>query len=375
MQRFVTAKGKKKFLFCAIGIIFLGLCGIIFLPTRQNLKLSFTSQKIAAYDDRIEKTSPGNSEIFSIDRDSVGLRLCYILKPGFAYPYAGIRIPLDDNAGHYLDCSRFDALKITIASSQQSDCKLYLKVFDEKFTKHDNPLSERYLKKDIVLTPVPRTYSILLEEFETPEWWYQKNNITLKDVAPLDLSKVVALQIESGSTAKTGVPDTLTVSGLSLARRPNIYALGFLVAFLLMVSGGYIIMKAVPRSKNSPVIITYDKKEVRNYRDMDAQRISDYLAKHYSEPDISIVTMGKALGLSQKKTAKVMNEEFKMSFKQYLTSIRIHEAKRLLLESDRLVIDVALEVGFNNVSHFNRVFKAATQTSPLEFRNGKSVNS
>ena len=69
-----------------------------------------------------------------------------------------------------------------------------------------------------------------------------------------------------------------------------------------------------------------------------------------------------------------MNDVFKMSFKRYLTAIRMHEAKRLLQETDRLVIDIALTVGFNSISHFNRVFKASTHISPLEFRNKKSAN-
>ena len=112
---------------------------------------------------------------------------------------------------------------------------------------------------------------------------------------------------------------------------------------------------------------------MRNYRDIDAQRISTYVAEHFSEPELSVATMGESLGLSQKKIVKVMNVVFKMSFKQYLTSIRIHEAKRLLQETDRLVIDIALTVGFNSISHFNRVFKSSTQISPLEFRNGKNV--
>ena len=64
-----------------------------------------------------------------------------------------------------------------------------------------------------------------------------------------------------------------------------------------------------------------------------------------------------------------MNDEFRMSFKQYLTQIRIHEAKRLLHETDRLVSDICLTVGFNSISHFNRVFKTMTSVSPLEFRN------
>ena len=373
MQRIKRKKIDQKFLFLIIGITVAILCGLIILLCRIHHAIDFQSRKVTAYDDRLEITSRGNSEILSIKKDSTILAVRYILKPGFTYPYAGIAIFFNDSIGNYLDCSRFDALKITIASSQQSDCKLYLKVFDAKISNINDPLSVRYLKKDLVLTPVPTTLTIPFNQFITPEWWFQKNNITLKDVAPVDFSKVTALQIESGSTAKTGILDTLTISELSLIKYPNRNALA-LLAILLALSSTYAVFRLVPRKKNNPIIITYDKKEVRNYRDIDAQRISDYLAKHFSEPGISIIAMGGSLGLSQKKIAKVMNDEFKMSFKQYLTSIRIHEAKRLLLETDRLVIDIALEVGFNNISHFNRVFKTSTQVSPLEFRNRKTVD-
>jgi AraC-like DNA-binding protein len=369
----MNKKPELKLLFFIMGVIVVVLCGTIFLPYSKDQKIGFQNRRIVAYDDRIEKTFPGNSEILSINKDSTVLKVRYILNQGFTYPYAGIGIFFDDSNGNYLDCSRFDALKITIASSQQSDCKLYLKVFDAKFSNINDPISERYLKKDLVLTPVPVTLSIPFNQFITPEWWYQKNNITLKNVSPLDFSKVTALQIESGSTAKIGILDTLTISGLYMIKSPNRYAIA-LLAFLLALSSAYTVFRLVPRKKNDPIVITYDKKEVRSYRNIDAQRISDYLAKHYSEPEISIVTMGGSLGLSQKKIAKVMNGEFKMSFKQYLTSIRIHEAKRLLLETDRLVIDIALEVGFNSIPHFNRVFKTSTQVSPVEFRNRKTVN-
>jgi AraC-like DNA-binding protein len=347
------------------------LCGFILLPCRSHQKINFQSGKVAAYDDRLEKVSPGNSAILSINIDATKLAVRYILKPGFTYPYAGIAFFFKDSIGNYLDCSGFDALTMRIASSQLSDCKIYLKVFDSNVTKVNDPISERYLKKDLVLGPVPATVSIPFKQFTTPEWWFQRNNITLKDVDPVDFSKVTALQIESGSTAKTGIIDTLTVSDLRLTKEPNRYAI-VLLTFFLILSSAYAIFRLVPRKKSNPIIITYDKKELHSYRDIDAQRISAYLAEHFSDPELSIVTTGGSLGLSQKKIAKVMNDEFKMSFKQYLTSIRIHEAKRLLMETDRLVIDIALAVGFNNISHFNRVFKTATQTSPLEYR-GKNI--
>jgi AraC-like DNA-binding protein len=129
------------------------------------------------------------------------------------------------------------------------------------------------------------------------------------------------------------------------------------------------VFRLVPRRKNEPVIITYDRKEVRSYRDIDSERIAMYVAEHFAEPELSIQTTGKSLGFSQKKIARIMNNEFKMSFKQYLSLIRIHEAKRLLRETDRLVSDISLTVGFNSISHFNRVFKASTSVAPLEFRN------
>lgn len=150
-----------------------------------------------------------------------------------------------------------------------------------------------------------------------------------------------------------------------MVKRPKMYVLALLLFFVIL----YGLFRLVTRKKNDTIVITYDKKDVQSYRDIDTQWISDYLAKNFSESDISIVTAGKALGLSQKKMARIMNDVFKMSFKQYLTSIRICEAKRLLTETDRLVIDIAVEVGFNNISHFNRVFKTSTQVSPLEYRN------
>lgn len=360
----------SKFLFLLIGIVIALLCGAIFLPKCLNKKVNIQDKNITSYDDRFEKAFPGSSQILSLVHDSTGLKLSYILNAGFTYPYAGIQIVLKDSS-NFFDCSKFDALNIRISSTQLSDCKLYLKVFDSKISNFNDPLSERYLKKELELNPTPVTFSIPFKQFHTPEWWYQKNNITLKDITPLDLSKVTTLQIESGSTAKTGITDTISVYEIYLSKKPNKYAITVLSSLLIFIIT-FTWFRLKPQQKNSPIIITYDKKEISSYRDLDTQRISGYVAEHFSMPELTIVTVGKSLGYSQKKISKVMNDVFKMSFKQYLTSIRIHEAKRLLLETDRLVIDIALAVGFNSISNFNRVFKTSTQLSPLEYRNKKT---
>lgn len=371
MQRKQIKSSRFRFFAVLAGGITVVLAGITIPLCCRTHELQLSGYSVVPYDDRNEQATPGASEVLGVHADSTAISLQYILREGFGYPYAGILLDFSNGRNHHLDGTRYHAIKLRIASSQFSDCKIYLMTFDKNGAQMNLPLRERYLQHNLMLNPVPKTFTIPLGQFATPEWWFQKNNITLKDVAPVDLSKITALKIESGPTARTGTIDTLTISGIAVTTTPGMF-IRMALALLAAITGVCAVLSITPGKKKNPVIITYDKKEIRSYRDMDAQRISDYLAKRFSDPAASIGTMGASLGFSQKKIAKVMNSEFGMSFKQYLTSIRIHEAKRLLLETDRLVIDIALEVGFNNVSHFNRVFKNATEVSPMEFR-GRGV--
>jgi LacI family transcriptional regulator len=54
-----------------------------------------------------------------------------------------------------------------------------------------------------------------------------------------------------------------------------------------------------------------------------------------------------------------------------VTRLRLERAKRLLVESDILVKNVAHQCGFRDVKHFHKMFSAAERTSPGEFRKGK----
>ncbi|MFW5438262.1 helix-turn-helix domain-containing protein [Paenibacillus apiarius] len=54
---------------------------------------------------------------------------------------------------------------------------------------------------------------------------------------------------------------------------------------------------------------------------------------------------------------------------QYLTQIRIKEAKELLLASDATLEEIAIRVGYPDKYYFSRIFKKHTGTSPIQFRN------
>jgi len=56
------------------------------------------------------------------------------------------------------------------------------------------------------------------------------------------------------------------------------------------------------------------------------------------------------------------------SFSQYLQSIRINEAKKLLLESDLPIKEIVSLIGLNDYNYFNRIFKQWVGVPPAEFR-------
>jgi two-component system response regulator YesN len=57
-----------------------------------------------------------------------------------------------------------------------------------------------------------------------------------------------------------------------------------------------------------------------------------------------------------------------ISFLEYLTSVRISIAKRLLKEASMPILEVCLEVGYQDPSHFAKMFKKKEGIHPTEYR-------
>lgn len=56
------------------------------------------------------------------------------------------------------------------------------------------------------------------------------------------------------------------------------------------------------------------------------------------------------------------------SFVDYLKSIRINMAKKLLRSSNMPISKISVEVGFNDEKHFSKTFKVLTGVTPSEYR-------
>lgn len=63
------------------------------------------------------------------------------------------------------------------------------------------------------------------------------------------------------------------------------------------------------------------------------------------------------------------------TFTEHIHNIRISRAMEMLKTTDMRVLDISCDIGFNNVNHFNKVFRQQTGVTPLQYRKGNVTGS
>lgn len=97
--------------------------------------------------------------------------------------------------------------------------------------------------------------------------------------------------------------------------------------------------------------------------------IVEYVIANAFDPDISLQDMSEEFGLSADYISSMIKKETGTAFKEYLTLLRIGEARRLLVEVPSLPIqDIAMQVGYRKASNFSKKFKELTGMLPSQAR-------
>ena len=102
-----------------------------------------------------------------------------------------------------------------------------------------------------------------------------------------------------------------------------------------------------------------------------AERVIEYIQGHCSDYNLSLDMLAEKHGVSSTYLSRLLKEQLGMSYKQYLTGLRIEEAKKLLCNPDANVAEVCQRVGFNNVSYFIKIFTQHTGMTPAKYRDEK----
>jgi len=92
-----------------------------------------------------------------------------------------------------------------------------------------------------------------------------------------------------------------------------------------------------------------------------------YIHEHQTE-EISLSQVAKAVNMSSYYFCKMFKKVTGINFTDYVARVRIEKSKNLLLNPNLRISEIAFEVGFQSLTHFNRVFKKILGQSPTEYR-------
>lgn len=99
----------------------------------------------------------------------------------------------------------------------------------------------------------------------------------------------------------------------------------------------------------------------------------NYISNHLYQ-EFSLSELARFVGLTSKYLSSLFNKEVGITLSEYIQNKRIEESQHLLRSSNYSILDIATWLGFHDQSHFTRIFKKMTGTTPKKFRDNKKDN-
>lgn len=97
----------------------------------------------------------------------------------------------------------------------------------------------------------------------------------------------------------------------------------------------------------------------------------EYLQSNYDK-SITLDEISKLVGMTEVSFSRFIKKRTGKTFIDSLNEIRIGHASRLLIDTTHTIAEISYQTGFNNLSYFNRIFKARNHATPKEFRENYS---
>ncbi len=95
----------------------------------------------------------------------------------------------------------------------------------------------------------------------------------------------------------------------------------------------------------------------------------EYLHQHYMENTFRLETLSKISGISHRYFETLFRQKYGITPKEYVLSMKIEQAKELLLSEKLLIKDIAIQLGYSDIYHFGKIFAKKTGYTPSEYRN------
>ena len=97
------------------------------------------------------------------------------------------------------------------------------------------------------------------------------------------------------------------------------------------------------------------------------ETIKEYIHSHYAEP-LTLDGIADLISMSPSSCSRFFRSHAGRTVTDYIVDVRLGNAARSLVDTNESVSVICYACGFNNLSNFNRIFKAKKGMTPREFR-------
>ena len=98
------------------------------------------------------------------------------------------------------------------------------------------------------------------------------------------------------------------------------------------------------------------------------QKAVAFLQDNYANPELCLKMVADYVALNEKYFSTRFTKECGSSFIAYLNDLRLFHAQEFLMQTDLKMYEISDRVGYNNVEHFNHIFKKKFGKTPSEYR-------
>ena len=367
----ITTNKKSTFWISSLIIV---VVGIIFLVIQNsNSSLNILPILIEIKEHKKPKAVPGTfAEDYSDNASKSQLKFNndssfsfkYIKSERKGHAFTGCFFPLENVN---IDFSRYDILEVGISTKFARRIPLNLSV-------QNNLETYQYIRHFIEIKDNQSLYVLKLKDFFTPSSWYDRNNVAQVDIPEPDMKSIGAMSFESCHLLNKGVEDEFTINKLILKKDIRLLVIITLLVIIFLITLLAIFLLGFLKNKKEVIHIPIVHNELEQENNI-TNDIMVYLAKNYTNPNLTLATLTKEFGKSNSEISTIIKEHSTLTFPKYLNYLRLEEAKRLLkLANYKTVSEVGYTVGFNSPSNFIRVFKRQEGTSPKKFAEEISKN-
>jgi AraC-like DNA-binding protein len=331
--------------------------------------------------------SPVGKTTLSLKNEVGTVEYDFFLDHEKPYPYTHYTLDFIDAAQSFtmVDLTRYSSISFRLMCDPKNLLSFVLSSFDEKLTDIKNPLTRRVSQKVFSCDIHWNTITIAFDEIDTPQWWLTKYGYEHSDTG-YQLNKTMSFSWVNSLQSPHNTHSHVKLTDIKLLGTDARYiyvavalSLCLWISFLIWFFRQYVTVLTADlkeKVKRDQTLLAYKKLTIEPQKDKEKIAVLRFIATEYTNRELSIELVTTTLGINRFKINDILKEELGLTFIVYLNKLRLTEAARLLSENKEVsVSEIAYAVGYNNVTYFNKLFKAEYNCAPKTFKELYQANS